>query len=300
MKRILYFLKNPQYIFVAIFERIGWWIPDELYLRIVYYLHTSKRLHLNPPVTFNEKLQWLKLHDRKRQYTTLVDKYEVKKYVAKVIGEQYVIPTLGVWKSPEDINFDNLPEQFVLKTTHDGGNRGVILCNKKTLNIDEVKNQLYKSLKHNIYQTLREWPYKNINPRVMAEVYIQQKANYSDGLTDYKFFCFNGIPKFCQVKTHEKCNIYTDLFDLEWNLLPFNGLNSKHTHAKKTPCRPDRFELMLSFAKKLCGETYFTRVDFYNVSGRIYFGEITFYPASGMGEFIPSSYNDICGEWLVI
>ena len=259
-----------------------------------------KKLNLKKPQTFNEKLQWLKLYDRNPSYTKMVDKYEVKKYVANVIGESYIIPTLGVWKSPEDIDFDKLPDKFVLKTTHDGGSEGVIICDKSSYKIDTIKKQLLKSFKHNIYKTLREWPYKNIKPRVMAEAYIQQTEESTDGLTDYKFFCFNGEPKFCQVKTHKRGVNYTDLFDLQWILLPFNGLNPRHHHAEITPQQPENLKLMLSLAKKLCNVTFFTRVDFYNVSGRIYFGEITFYPASGTGEFTPSSFDITCGEWLKI
>lgn len=300
MNRLLYFLKNPQNLAIAILERWGGWIPDKLYLRIVYRLHTGKNLHLKPPVSFNDKIQWLKLYDRKPLYTSLVDKYEVKAYVANIIGEEYVIPTLGLWNSPVNIDFDKLPEKFVLKTTHDGGSEGVIICNKHTLDEEKVKIQLKKSLKHNIYKTLREWPYKNIMPRIMAEEYIPQQEGCNSGLTDYKFFCFNGEPKFCQLKTHEDGNTCTDLFDLKWNVLPFNGLNPLHPHAAIAPEKPQNFELMISLARKMCGVAVFTRVDFYNVCGKIYFGEITFYPASGMGKFTPVEYDDVVGGMLKI
>lgn len=297
MNRLIYYLKNPQNFVIAVLERCGKWIPDELYIRLVYRLHTGYRLHLNPPITFNEKLQWLKLNDRKPLYTSLVDKYEVKTYVASLIGDEYVIPTLGVWNTPDEIIFDNLPETFVLKTTHDGGSEGVIICKKETLNVEKIKKQLRKSFKHNIYKTLREWPYKNLKPRIIAEAYIQQSNERGGGLDDYKFFCFNGEPQFCQVKTRDGGS-YTDMFSLEWELLPFNGLNPLHPHAKKIPPKPANLELMISLVKKICEIAPFVRVDFYNVEGKIYFGEITFYPASGMGKFTPQDYDRIVGDML--
>lgn len=300
MNKVVYYLKNPQNLVIALLERWGGWVSDKMYLRMVYRLHTGQRLHLNPPVTFNEKLQWLKLYDRKPLYTTLVDKYDVKTYVANIIGEEYVIPTLGVWDSPDNIDFENLPEKFVLKTTHDGGSEGVIICDKQSLDKEKVKGQLKKSLKHNIYKTLREWPYKHIKSRVIAEKYIQQEVESSYGLTDYKFFCFNGEPKFCQVKTHENEKTCTDIFDLAWKMASFNGINPLHNHAMNTPEKPQNFELMISLVRKLCGVSAFTRVDFYNVDGTIYFGEITFYPASGMGKFTPEEYDGIIGGMLKI
>lgn len=298
MGKILYFLSHPRFFFIAIFERVGGWIPDKLYLRIIYKLHTGKRLHLNPPITFNEKIQWLKLYDRKPLYTILVDKFAVKDYVAGILGMEYIVPTLGVWEKPEDIEWEKLPERFVLKTTHDGGGEGVIICEKKNLDRDEIQRRLKRSLKRNIYKTLREWPYKGVKPRIMAEAYIQEDREGNEGLTDYKFFCFNGEPRFCQVKTHEEGNDCIDLFDMQWQLLPFTGVNPKQHNAQITPKKPENYENMITLVTKLCGVAAFTRIDFYNAEGQIFFGEITFYPASGMGAFTPSNYDGEVGLML--
>ena len=300
MNKFVYYIKNPHFLLIALLERFGGWMPDTIYLRIIYLLHTGRVLRLNPPVTFNEKLQWLKLNDRKSIYTALVDKSTVKDVVSGIIGDQYIIPTLGVWDCMEDINFDMLPQKFVLKTTHDGGGSGVIIFDKRETDAESTYNKLTKSLKHNIYKTLREWPYKGIKPRIMAEQYIEPSGKSETGLQDYKFFCFNGEPIFCQVKTHEYGHDYIDLFDMDWKLLPFTGLNPQHGHAKTTPEKPKKFEKMLELAKKLADFAKFERVDFYNVDGKIYFGEITFFPASGIGEFTPSEFDKTIGEILVL
>lgn len=300
MNKVSYFIKHPRFLCIALFEYFGGWIPDKLYLHIIYSLHTGKKMHLNPPITFNEKLQWLKLYDRKPLYTQLVDKSLVKDYVAKLIGDEYIIPTLGIWNNPEEIDYDILPEKFVLKTTHDGGGEGVILCDKSCLDVESIKRKLHKSLKRNIYKSLREWPYKDIKPRIMAEAFIQPSGDNADRLKDYKFFCFNGVPKFCQVKNHSDGKDCIDLFDMKWNLLPFTGLNPAQLHAKETPMKPQNFEKMVILVKKLCNIAVFERVDFYNVGGKIYFGEITFYPVSGMGKFTPDSYDEIVGNCLKI
>lgn len=297
MKKLIYFLVHPRYFVVALIERFGGWIPDKLYLRLAYYLHTGNVLHLNPPRTFNEKIQWLKLYDRNPLYTSLVDKYSVKEYVGKIIGEDYIIPTLGVWNCPEDIDYDSLPNRFVLKTTHDGGGEGVIVCDKNNLKKKYINSKLKRSLKRNIYRSLREWPYKGISPRIMAEQFIESDVE-DESIKDYKFFCFNGDPEFCQVKSHREGKNFNDLFDMKWNLLPFTGLNPFQKNAMITPQKPDNYELMIDLARKLSDVASFVRVDFYNVNGTIYFGEITFYPASGMGVFTPKEYDGVIGEML--
>lgn len=298
MGKVFYYLKHPQFICIALLERFGGWIPDKIYLQVVYRLHTGKNLHLSNPVTFNEKIQWLKLNDKKQQYTYLVDKSQVKDYVANIIGKKYIIPTLCTWDKPEEIDYDKLPQKFVLKTTHDGGGGGVVICDKANLDIDYINKRLNRSLRHNIYKTLREWPYKNVIPRIIAEPFVQDSDGDSEGLKDYKFFCFNGEPKFCQVKTHENGRNFIDIFDMQWNLLPFTGLNPLQKNSKLTPPQPINYELMVEFAKILCDVAAFVRVDFYNSNGDIFFGEITFYPASGMGVFTPDIYDLKLGELL--
>lgn len=298
MKRFCFFLTHPCNLLIGILEKVGWWIPDRMYLRIYYLLHNKQWLHLNPPRTFNEKIQWLKLYDRKPLYTNLVDKSTVKRYVADVIGEEYIIPTLGVWDNIEDIPFVGLPSKFVLKTTHDGGGGGVFICDKSNLDIEKIKRKIYKSFSHNIYETLREWPYKDVKPRIMAEEFLDQKKGSGKELIDYKFFCFNGMPRFCQVKTHEDERDCTDLFDMQWQLLPFNGINPTQTNASKAPLKPQNYDEMISLAKELSKVASFCRVDFYNIEGKVYFGELTFYPASGMGCFTPAEYDNYVGEML--
>ena len=296
--RLFYFLSHPRSVLIALLERVGGWIPDKPYLRLIYQLNTGRRLHLNPPRTFNEKIQWLKLYDRKPLYTTLVDKVKVKDYVASIIGKEYIVPTLGLWDRPEDIEWEKLPERFVLKTTHDGGGEGVIICDKNKLNKGIVLSKLNKSLRRNIYRSLREWPYKGVRPRIMAETYIQESTLSNEGLKDYKFYCFNGEPLFCQVKSHEGGKDCIDLFDMEWQLLPFTGVNPKQQNAQNPPCKPINYETMILLATKLCGVAAFTRIDFYNIEGRIFFGEITFYPASGMGVFTPKQYDSKLGQLI--
>ena len=300
MNKIIYFLTHPHFFLIGILEKWCGWIPDKAYLRMYYLLHNGEWLHLEHPVSFNEKIQWLKIYDRKPLYTVLVDKVEVKKYVKNIIGEKYIIPTLGVWNSTDDIDYDSLPQKFVLKTTHDGGGGGVIVCDKRALNKEEVKQKLEKSLRHDIYKTLREWPYKNVVRRIMAEEYIEQYDASSKELIDYKFFCFNGEPKFCQVKTHQDSTICTDLFDMNWNLLPFTGINPNHKNAQNTPRKPENLDQMIPLVRKLAVFSSFERIDFYNVAGKLFFGEITFYPNSGMGAFSPREYDAIVGNILNI
>lgn len=173
-------------------------IPDGLYLRIAYRMVTGKSLHLNPPITYNEKLQWLKLNNRMDEYTSMVDKYEVRKFIEERVGEGYLIPTLGVWDRPEDIDFDSLPDEFVLKCTHDCG--GLIICRDKTkLDREAAKKKLSKCLKHNFYYQGREWPYKNVKPRIYAEKYMSDPNE--EQLSDYKVFVLMEFRKLFKLIT---------------------------------------------------------------------------------------------------
>lgn len=250
---------------------------DDEYLRRKYRQMIGKELNLENPKTFNEKLQWLKLYDRRPEYTMMVDKYAVKNYVAKTIGEQYIIPTLGVWKKFEDIDFSSLPNQFVLKCTHDSG--GVIICkDKKKLNFNQVKNKLENNLKHNFYLMGREWPYKNVEPRIIAEKYIIDKNNE---LNDYKFYCFDGYVD-CVMACYERetGNPKFYFFDNKWNLKRIN-LRGKDAPEGFTKPKPACLDEMFSIASKFSKGIPFVRVDLYEVDGKVYFGEMTFYPDSG-------------------
>lgn len=263
----------------------------------MYYLKMGKRLNLNHPVTFNEKLQWLKLYDRQLCYTMMVDKLAVKDYVADIVGKKYIIPTIGIWDRPEDINFDNLPQQFVLKTTHGGGSCGVFICKDKfTLDKNRVIIELKKSLRQNIYKNYREWPYKNVKRRIIAEKYLSVATD--NELRDYKFYCFDGEPKFCQVIGERRAKETIDFFDMNWQRQNFCGLNPVARPAIVTPLRPLHFEEMQIIANKLSQGLRFCRIDLYDTLDRPYFGEITFYPASGMGTFTPEQYNFVLGEMI--
>lgn len=269
-------------------------MSDKAYLKLYYRLKFNKKLDLKNPQTFNEKLQWLKLYDRNPEYTNMVDKYEVKALVSEKIGKKYIIPTLGVWDSFEDINFDELPNQFVLKCTHDSG--GLIVCNDKAkLNIDEVRQKINKCLKHNYYYFGREWPYKNIKPRIIAEKYMEDSKTKE--LRDYKFFCFNGEVKLVFIATDRQSNEETkfDFFDENFKHLDFtNG----HPNAFKKPEKPINFELMKKLASKLSKGIPQVRIDFYEVDKKVYFGEITFFHWSGLKPFEPEEWDLKFGKMI--
>ncbi len=253
-------------------------LPDEEYLRKLFYASMGKPLDLENPQTFNEKLQWLKLYDRKPIYTTMVDKYAAKEYVANLIGKEHIIPTLGVWDRFDDIDFDALPDRFVLKTTHDSG--GVVICrDKKTFDKKAARAKLEKSLKRNYYLTFREWPYQDVPHRIIAEQYIAT----SDGeLTDYKFFCFNGAVDsvmICLDRHLHDTKFY--FFDEKWELKRLN-IRGKNAPEGFTLPKPENMDKMFEIAGTLSQGIPFLRVDLYNCGGRIYFGELTFFPDSGL------------------
>ena len=271
-------------------------IPDDIYLKIVYRRNMGERLDLKNPVTFQEKLQWLKLYDRKNIYIKMVDKCDAKKYVSSIIGDEYIIPTLGVWENAEDIDFENLPEKFVLKTTHDSG--GIFICkDRECLDRKNIICLLNKRLKRNVFYSTREWPYKGVKPRIIAEKFLSEPSR--NDLQDYKFFCFNGEPKFCQVITDRNSEEKIDFYDTHWHrLVGLVGLNSHAKNSDITFPQPLNYSLMLDVAARLSRNIPFLRVDLYNVCGRIYFGELTFYPYSGMGTFLPSEWNVIMGNYI--
>ena len=293
MSRITSYLKDPKVLFFGLGKH-GYlnWLPDKTYIQLGYRLATKKRLNLKNPKTFNEKLQWLKLYDHKPEYTRMVDKYEAKQYVAKKIGEEYIIPTLGVWDSFDQIDFDTLPSQFVLKCTHDSG--GLVICRDKSkLDKEKAKSRINASLKSNYFWSNREWPYKNVKPRIIAETYMEDAAD--DALTDYKFFCFNGEAKIMYIsKDHGKAP-RTDFFDMGFNHLP---IKVKDPHAEIVPQKPEQFEQMRELAEILSRGLAHLRVDFYLIDGKIYVGELTFYHMSGFTKVEPEEWNKKMGEWI--
>lgn len=289
------FIKNPLLLFLTLGHReMLNWINDETYLKIAYRIKMGKKLNLDSPVTFNEKLQWLKLYDRRPEYTTMVDKYEVKKWVSAKIGEEYIIPTLGVWDKFDDINFNKLPEQFVLKCTHDSG--GLVICKDKSkFDQQKARKKIETCLKHNFFWGQREWPYKNVKPRIIAEPYMED-ADTKD-LRDYKIFTFNGQVKALFIATDRESKEETkfDFFDANFRHLAFtNG----HPNANVQPKKPKTFEKMKELAAQLSKGIPQVRVDFYEVNGKIYFGEMTFFHWSGMVPFNPEKWDRIFGEWI--
>lgn len=260
----------------SLLKRVWFLFPDKLYLKMIYYLKMGKRLELENPITMNEKLQWLKLYNRKPEYTEMVDKILVKNYVTRKIGPQYVVPLLGVWNKVDDIDFESLPDRFVLKANFSGGNMGIAICpDKKALNQSKVKQNLKKSRKLDIYKIYREWPYKNVQKRFFAEEYL------GEDIMDYKFYCFDGYVDsvlVCVDRQIGKPKFY--FFDKDWNLRRYNQ-RGKSAPADFTLPKPDGINEMFRLASLLSKGLPFVRVDFYNVDGRIYFGELTFFPASG-------------------
>lgn len=302
-KKILLLIKDPYCQIVKVLYLLSPYLHnDETYLKILYYLRTHKSLNLNNPHTFGEKMQWLKLYNRQPIYSMMVDKFAVKEYVSKIIGEEHIIPTLGVWDNPEDIDWASLPSEFVLKTTHGGGSSGVVICKDKNLiDRDNIIRKLDKAMKQNIYLKLREWPYRNIKKRIIAEPLLV-KDSKTDELIDYKFYCFNGEPHFCQVIQNRHVKETIDFFDMEWRHQDFVGLNPVAGPvvgpAATCPSKPLHYELMQEIAQALSKNTPFSRIDLYEVNEKVYFGEITFYPASGFGTFSPSNYNMILGDMI--
>lgn len=262
---------------------LGGWFPDQ------------------NPKTFNEKIQYLKLNDHNPRYHDLVDKYEVKNVVSNLIGEKYVIPTLGLWENTDDIVFDDLPQKFVLKCTHDSGST-IIVDKKEPLDIQEIKNRLEKNLKKNYYLYSREWAYRGVTPRIIAEPYLNDYDTGVGGgtdLYDYKFMCYNGQVKcsFVCTERQSESGLKVTFFDREWNRMPFE----RHYHASSQEIkRPDCYDEMLAIAEKLSQNIPFVRIDLYEISGKIYFGEYTFYPGGGLEEFSDEKWDRLLGDWMVI
>jgi len=270
-------------------------LPDKLFLKMKFRYHTGKKLNLKNPKTFNEKLQWLKLHDRRPEYVTYVDKYAVRDYIKDTIGEEYLIPLIGVYNSVDDINWSQLPNQFVLKCTH-GSSSNIICTDKRKLNIKDAKSKLKKWMNKNWFWYGREWPYKNVKPRIICEKYMVDESGKE--LKDYKFMCFNGEVKCIFVCTNRNfpTGMNIDIYDINWNLMPFGRPDHPGTGVKIP--RPRNFDKMVKYAEKLARNIPFIRIDYYEVNGHLYFGELTFYPASGFAKFVPESYDYLLGSWL--
>lgn len=297
IEKIKYVKDNPKYLLLHFLSKTAKIYPDAWFLKTMFKLNLGYELDLKNPQTYNAKLQWLKLYDRKKEYSIMVDKVEAKKYVTNLIGEEYIIPTLGVYNNVEDIDFEKLPQQFVLKCTHDSG--GIVVCRDKTkLNINDAKKKLSKGLNRSYYYQNREWPYLNVTPRIIAEQYMEDRE--TGELRDYKFFCFNGEVKALFIASDRFTDgeeTKFDFFDADFNHLPFtNG----HPNANVLPKKPIQFELMKELAAKLSKNIPQVRIDFYEVGGNVYFGEITFFHWSGLTPFEPIEWDYTFGSWITL
>ncbi len=280
----------------SVLRRVTSLLPDEMFIRLNYLRRMKQWPDLKHPTTYNEKLQWLKLHDRQPLYTQLVDKYAVRRFVAERIGGEYLIPLVGgPWDSFDEIDFDALPEKFVLKCTHDSG--GLLICrDKRALDREKARRRIAQSLQQNFYYHNREWPYKDVRPRIIAEAYMEDAS--TSELRDYKFFCFGGEPKMLFVASDRQTageETKFDFFDMDYNHL---DLRNGHPNAAVPPEKPAQFGLMRELAQKLSQGIPHVRVDLYEVNGRVYFGEMTFYHWSGMVPFDPPEWDERLGSWI--
>lgn len=291
---LLEIIKKPILIFYVMDIKGIIHLPDKIYLKLLYKYKIGKKIDFNNPRTFNEKLQWLKIYDRNPNYTKMVDKYEAKKYVAQIIGEEYIIPTIGIYDKFEDINFKELPNKFVIKCTHDSG--GLIICkDKNKLDIKKAKDKINECLKRNYFYCGREWPYKNVRPKIIIEKYMEDETK--EDLKDYKFFCFNDKVKIFKIDFNRFNNHQANYYDRNGEFLDFGELVCPRDKNKKIKL-PENLSKMIELAEILSKNISFLRVDFYEINDKVYFGELTFYPASGFGEFTPEEYDRILGDWL--
>ncbi len=273
------------------------WMPDKLYLKILFRLRMGYRLNLKSPRTFSEKLQWMKLYDRKPIYNTMVDKAEAKKYVAERIGDEYIIPTLGVWERFEDIDFDTLPDRFVLKCTHDSG--GLAICrDKATFDKQKAKEKIERSLRANYFLSTREWPYKDVKPRILAEQYVEDFSG--EPLIDYKFYCFDGEPKCLYVSKgltdHKTAQI--SFVTMDWQQAPYS--RNDYPPFDSLPLKPKKFHEMVDVCRTLARGHAFLRVDLYQINDRVYFSELTFSPCAGFMKFDPPEWDKTFGDWITL
>lgn len=280
LKGFVILFTKPNIIGIILLSKFSFLIPDKPYLQLMYWLNMGKKLDLKNPKTFNEKLQWLKLYNHNPAYTVMVDKVKAKEYVAKLIGEEHIIPTLGVWDDPDDIDFDALPNQFVLKCNHNSGTGMCICRDKSKLDIEKVKAELRKGLKENYFMRWREWPYKNVPRKILAEKFMvdteQNKETITKGkleeLNDYKIFCFNGEPKVLFVASDRANKVCFDYYDMDLKHLDLKqGGDNYHGEVKL----PKHFEEMKELAAKISQGIPHVRTDFYEINDEVYFGEYT-------------------------
>ena len=275
---------------------VQFFVPDKLYLTLYFRKRFGYNINWKKPETFNEKIQWLKLYDRKDEYTKLVDKLSVREFIKDKVGEKYLVKLLGVYNSVDEIDYDELPKQFVLKTTHDSG--GVVICKDKDIfNIEKANQKLNRSMKDNYYWLWREWPYKNVEYKIICEEYLADDAK-NEEIADYKVLCFNSEPKIIQVceGRQKKGGVKFGFYDTSWKELDVK--RDKNNNLEHSVSKPNVLEEMLEVSRKLSIGLKFIRVDFDIVNYRLYCGELTFYPGSGFEGFEPEEYDKIMGDWI--
>lgn len=287
-------------MYTRIFDALNYrkmlnWLPDKVFLNATFRARFGRKLDLKNPKTFNEKLQWMKLYNRNPVYTMMVDKYLVRNYVREIIGEEYLIPLLGAWDDPDKIDFDKLPMQFVLKCNHNSG-LGMCICkDKNKLDIAKVKNDLRKGLKQDYYLTGREWPYKNVPRKIIAEKYMVDESGYE--LKDYKYYCFDGKVRIVMINSDRMSSLETKANYFDENYQPLDFVWG-YENAKIPPAKPEKFEEMKSLAEKLSKGIPHVRIDFYQTPQGIFFGEMTFFDGSGFDTIEPIEWDYKIGSWI--
>ncbi len=292
--KLLNYVKKPKKILGAL-NSMGLlkFLTDEQCIKMLFNVRLDQKPNLENPKTFNEKLNWLKLHNRNPEYSIMVDKYKSKEYITEKIGEGHVVPLLGVWDRPEDVNFDALPDKFVIKCNHNSGT-GMYICDDKSkLNVKKVRKNLKKGLKSNYYYFSREWPYKNVERKIIAEQFLIDDEN--DALTDYKFLCFNGEPKICYIGKDNSNKPTSDFFDIDFNKL---DIRMKDPNSEIPPEKPECFEEMVKYATILSKDIPFVRVDFYYVNKVVYVGELTFFHNGGFTKMTPPEWDEKLGKLI--
>lgn len=298
-KKINGFVSWLRTALILFFEKLSFLFPDKLYIKIQFYLRMGYRLDFDNPKTLSEKTQWLKVYNRVPYYSSLVDKDEVKKIVANAIGQEYIIPTISKWARLDQIEWEKLPNKFVLKTTHGGGNLGVIICkNKRSFNTGEALSKLRKAYNQNIYLSFREWPYKNLKKQVIAEQFMEQE----DGLPliDYKFFCFNGKPQYIYVSQYNKGSDKTisRFVTTEWEKSSIRWKDDEDEGI--LPPKPEKLDEMIKVSEFLSQDIPLVRVDLYQIGNHVYFSELTFFPSSGMKPYYSYECDLLLGKMLTL
>lgn len=288
-------MKTPLQLIKAVYNRLDYYLcPDKIFLNRKFKKVFGRDINWKNPVTFNEKLQWLKVNDRKPQYSEMVDKFAAKEFIQSRHLNVAVVKSFGVWERFEDIDFDALPDQFVLKCTHDSNS--VIVCrSKEDFDFAAAKRFLENRLRNNFYYNCREWPYKHVMPRIIAEEYMQIMA---DGMIDYKFYCFHGKAKCLYVSQglEDHATARISFLNLDWT--PAGFKRSDFAAFETLPPRPSCLEEMIQLAETLSAEHAFLRVDLYEIDSQVYFSELTFYPCGGFMPFDPPEWDEIVGSWL--